>query len=124
MVWLRRTGERDMPQESKHPTTKASLTASQARLIDLMQRLNFGRIEGLHVRDGDPLFHPPPRIFRDVKPGSKNGPRSEAAKADFALKAEVIDLFAQLEAVGNGVIERIEVQHGLPFRMTFEEDFA
>lgn len=105
-------------------TTKSTLAHNQARLVDLMQRLNFGRIEGLHILNGDPLFDPPPRIFRDVKPGRLNGSRPEAGKADFDLKIEVVDLFVHLEAVGNGVIERIEVQHGLPFRMIFEEDLA
>ena len=103
---------------------KSSLTPPQARLVELMQRLNFGRIEDLHVRNGEPQFTPPPRVYRDIKPGRANGPRPEAAKADFELKAEVIDLFVHLEAVGNGVIERIEVQHGLPFRMTFLEVYA
>ena len=109
---------------ASHPTAKSTLSPARARLVDLMQRLNFGRIEGLHVLDGVPLFDPPPRVFRDVKPGRINGPRPEAAKADFDLKAEVIDLFVHLEEVGDGVIERIEVQHGLPFRMTFEEAYA
>ena len=103
---------------------KSSLTHPQARLVDLMQRLNFGRIEDLHILNGEPLFDPPPRVFRDVRPGRANGPRPEAGKADFDLKDEVIDLFVHLEAVGDGVIERIEVQHGLPFRMTFEEAYA
>ena len=111
-------------QESKHRPTKSSLTPPQARLVDLMQRLNFGRIEDLHILNGEPLFDPPPRVFRDVRPGRVNGPRPEAGKADFDLKVEVIDLFVHLEAVGDGVIERIEVQHGLPFRMTFEEAYA
>lgn len=105
-------------------TTKSSLTPPQRRLVDLMQRLNFGRIEDLHILNGEPLFDPPPRVFRDVRPGRVNGPRPEAGKADFDLKDEVVDLFVHLEAVGDGVIERIEVQHGLPFRMTFEEAYA
>jgi hypothetical protein len=103
---------------------KAGLTPTRRRMLELMQRLNFGRIEDLHVLNGEPVFDPPPRVFRDVKPGRVNGPRPEAGKADFALKVEVIDLFVHLEELGNGVIERIEVQHGLPFRMTFEEAFA
>ncbi|NLE57388.1 MAG: hypothetical protein GX616_03445 [Planctomycetes bacterium] len=106
------------------PVTKSTLSPAQARLVDLMQRLNFGRIEDLHVLNGEPLFDPPPRVFRDVRPGRDNGPRPEAGKADFDLKTEVVDLFVHLEAVGDGVIERIEVQHGLPFRMTFQEVYA
>ena len=103
---------------------KSSLTPPQARLVDLMQRLNFGRIEDLHVLDGEPLFDPPPRIVRSVKLGRENGPRPEAGNPDFALKAEVIELLTLLEKMGDGVIERIDVQHGLPVMMTFEDAIA
>ena len=104
--------------------TKSGLTPACGRFIDLMQRINFGRIEGLHVLDGEPLLEPPPRVIHEVKFCRENGPRAEAARAEFALKAEVIDLFAHMEALGSGVIERIEIQHGLPFRMTYVEVFA
>lgn len=104
--------------------THSALTPCRRRFVGLMQRLNYGRIENLQVRNGEPVFDPPPRVIREVKFGRENGPRPEAAKADFALKAEVIDLFAHLEEVGNGVITRLEIQHGLPFRMAFEEAVA
>ena len=109
---------------ARHPTAKSSLTPARARLIELMQRLDFGRIEDLRILDGEPLFDPPPLAIREVKLARDNGPRPEIVKTDFALKAEVIDLFAQLEAIGDGVITRIEIQHGLPFRMIVEEVLA
>ena len=100
---------------------KLSLTPSQQQLLAEMQRINFGRIFDLTVRDGQPVMDPPPRVVREIKFGSDNGPRPEAAKVDFTLKAQVRDLFAQLEALGDGVIPCIEIQRGLPFRMTVEE---
>ena len=104
--------------------TVGALPPDGVRLVELMQRLNFGRVEGLAVADGEPVFAPPPRVVREVKFGAENGPRPEMAKADFALKAQVRELFAQMEAMGTGVIRTIEVKHGLPFRMTVEEDAA
>jgi hypothetical protein len=89
-----------------------------------MQALNFGRIEGLHVQGGEPDFTPLPRVIREVKFAGENGPRPESAKGDFLLKVEVRELFAQMEAMGDGVIRSIEVKHGLPFKMTVEEDAA
>ena len=89
-----------------------------------MQRINYGRIEELSVRWGEPVMDPPPRVVREVKFGGENGPRPETAKEDFFLKAQVRDLFAQLEALGNAVVHCIEVRRGLPFRMTVEEDAA
>ena len=100
---------------------KASLTPSQQKFLTEMQRINFGRIFDLTVRDGQPVIDPPPRVVREIKFGGDNGPRPEVAKADFILKAQVRDLFAQLEALGDGVVECIEVKHGLPFKMTIVE---
>lgn len=100
---------------------KSSLTPSQQMLLAEMQRINFGRIHDMIVRDGQPVMDPPPRVVREHKFGGDNGPRPEAAKADFTLKAQVRDLFAQLEMLGDGVIACIEIQRGLPFRMTVEE---
>jgi len=100
---------------------KSSLTPSQQKLLAEMQRINFGRIFDLSVRDGQPVMDPPPRVVREIKFGGDNGPRPEAVKPDFALKAQVRDLFVQLEALGDGVIPCIEIQRGLPFRMTVEE---
>ena len=108
-------------QEPRPLPTKSCLSDAQVRLIELMQRINYGRIEGLSVCDGQPIMDPPPRVIREIKFGGDNGPRPEAAKSDFALKAQVRDLFAQLEALGDGVIPCIEIQRGLPFRMTVEE---
>ena len=104
--------------------TKGALSPARSRLVELMQGLNFGRVEGLVVRNGEPALDPPPRLIREVKFCSENGPRPEAAKENFALKAQVCDLFAQMEAMGNGVIRCLEVKHGLPFKMTIEEGAA
>lgn len=101
--------------------TKSSLTASRRRLLELMQVLNHGHIEGLLVRDGEPVFDPIPRIIRDVKFCSENGPRPESNLDNFDLKAQVRDLFSHLDTLGNGTIRRLEVQRGLPFRMQVEE---
>ncbi len=60
-------------------------------------------------------------VCRAICFGSENGPRPEVSKGDFALKAQVRELLVQLEALGNGVVECIEVKHGLPFKMTVEE---
>jgi len=103
---------------------KADLIPAEARLVEMMQRINYGRILGLSVRHGEPVMDPPPRIFHEYKFPGDNGARPEATKVDFALKAQVRDLFAQLEAMGNGVVRSIEIQRGLPFRMTVEEEAA
>jgi len=101
--------------------TKQSLTPAQARLLSLMQEMNFGRIEGLAVVDGNPVFDPPPRIVRQVKFCSENGPRREKNLNDFHLKEQVVELFDAIARMGSGTVESIEVKHGLPFLMNLEE---
>ena len=100
---------------------KTDLSPAEVQLVELMQGINFGRIKGLHVQAGTPVFTPPPRVVREIKFGGENGPRPETSKQDFDLKAQVRDLFAQLEAMGDGVVHCVEVKYGLPFKMTIEE---
>jgi hypothetical protein len=57
---------------------KSSLLESHRRLVELMQQVNFGHFENLVIRNGQPVFSPPPRIIREVKLGGENGPRPEA----------------------------------------------
>ncbi|MBT8341828.1 MAG: hypothetical protein HKP58_10870 [Desulfatitalea sp.] len=111
-------------QETRNDFTKSSLSQPNARLVELMQRINFGAIEKLIFKRGELLFDPPPRVIREIKFCAENGPRPETTKQDFTLKAQVRDLFAQIETLGDGVIHSLEVKHGLPFKMIIEENAA
>ena len=93
-------------------------------LIEMMQSMNFGRIEQLCVRGGKLIMSPPPRVVRDVKIGGENGSRPEANLSDFALKKEVVELLGQIACLNNATIHSIEIKHGLPFKMAVEEDAA
>ena|SRR5450759_3360558 len=107
-------------QIEKTPTTKSALSDSQRHLLALMQRLNFGRIEDLQVRAGEPVFNPPPRTVRKLKIGGENGPRPEMACADFWLKSQAIELLDAIAGIGDGKVLAIEVKHGLPFSVEIE----
>jgi hypothetical protein len=103
---------------------KSSQSPARQALIDVMQNLNFGRIENLLVCQGEPVFNPtPPRIVRDIKLGGENGARPEATISDFALKTQVTELFEHLRHLGDGSVRVIEVKHGLPFRLVIEQPF-
>jgi hypothetical protein len=101
--------------------TKGTLSPARKRLLQTMQELNFGRIENMLVRAGEPLFTPALKIVRDIKIGGENGPRPEACQSDFALKAQFAELFDHLSSIGDGSISVIEVKHGLPFRLVIEQ---
>jgi hypothetical protein len=97
---------------------KSSLTTPQQRLLETLQKTNYGRIHDLQVRGGEPVLGPATRIVKDVKLGSTDtGARPELDSGDFLLKREHLELFEQLRRLGDGVVECIEVKGGLPFRL-------
>src|SRR5262245_41585135 len=106
---------------SSLPTRKRDLTPAEQRLLAWLQRVNFGRIRRLEIRDGQPVFEPPPRLQRDHKFGGRNGPRRELDQEDYVLKKDVAEMFQQLRRLGNGTIANLEVRDGLPVLMTDEE---
>jgi hypothetical protein len=104
--------------------TKVTLSESRKQLVELMQTINFGRIEGLAVLSGDPVLDPPPRVIREVKFGGENGPRQELRASNFLLKNQVVELFEHFDRFDGGTIEVLEIKHGLPFRMLIAEAAA
>ena len=104
-----------------HPISKSSLSEAQRRLVELLQNLNFGRIEGLQVKGGEPTFEPAPRIVRKLKIGGENGPRRETALQDFWLKQQTSEMLEAIAELGEGEILSIEVKYGLPFAMEVEQ---
>ena len=101
-------------------THKSSLSEAQSRLVELLQILNFGRIEGLHVRGGQPTFDPPPVLIEKRKMGGDNGPRAEASFHDFVLKHQTIELLETIARIGDGQVLAIEVKNGLAFSMEIQ----
>lgn len=101
--------------------TKSSLSEAQGRLVELLQTVNFGRIEGLRVLAGEPTFEPAPRIIRKIKMGGEKGPRREAALPDFRLKHQTSEMLEAIAELGEGEILSIEVRHGLPCALEVEQ---
>ncbi len=94
-----------------------SLPSSSRTLVELMRRLHYGQVQALHVRGGQPVFDPAPRLVRDIKLGSETLPRVVSGQEDYLLKEQVLELLCYLERVRDGVIDAIEVKDGLPFRV-------
>jgi len=102
------------------PAHFADLSEGRRRLLRLMREVHFGVIEDLEIRGGEPVFSPAPRVVREIKFGGENDPRPEAAVKDLTAKTQVTELFDSLTAIGDGTIGRLEVKHGIPFRMMLE----
>lgn len=108
-----------------HPQyPKGGLSMSRRRLVELMQDINFGRLEDVHVCDAEPVLDPAPGIVREIKFGGDNGPRPELHTDDFLLKSQIVEMFAHLDRVRDCHIETLEIKHGLPFRMLVREAAA
>ena len=101
--------------------TNFSLSAPRRQLLETMQRTNFGRIERLEIRNGEPVLSPPPRIVKDVKLGESDEVRPELAIGDFTLKRQHIELLESFTSLGNGMIDAIVIKNGLPFRLLVEQ---
>ena len=98
--------------------TKAALTPARRRLVELMQAINYGRIERLEVRDREPVFDPPPRAVRLVVFGKDNEPHASRGQNGFALKKKVAELFEMFDRERSFLILELVIDNGLPVRMT------
>ncbi len=101
-------------------TRFSQLSAARQALVRLLQSMNFGTIECLEARGGEPIFNPPPTILVEVKLDSEPEQRPELDLADFVLRDEITRLFAQLELLDEISIDRIDVRHGIPWRMVID----
>jgi len=102
--------------------TKATLTPARKRLVELMQEINYGRIEQLHVRDGEPVFDPPPTVLRLFLFGKDNGPNESRGNDGFALKKKVAELFEVFDRERLLSIQELMIDNGLPVRMTVADE--
>ncbi|NUN01317.1 MAG: hypothetical protein HUU41_09400 [Bryobacteraceae bacterium] len=98
----------------------ADLSPAWQRLLRLFQTINFGRIEELEIRNGEPVFSPEPRVFLELKLDAADGPRPERRLDRFELRSQVERFIGQVARMKNGTVERVEVRHGLPFRIVIE----
>ena len=87
------------------------------KLRRLMQKLNFGWIKNLPVRNGEPVLNPSPVLIYDIKLGSDHGKVPGCSDNRTKLKPQEQELLARFRNMDNGTVESIEVKHGLPFRL-------
>ena len=98
----------------------SDLSAPRQALVRLCQSVDYGQITGLHIRDREPVFSPPPVVLLDVKLDADCGPRQESQLDDFALREEVCRLLQRIDRIENGRLDRIEVRAGIPRRVLIE----
>jgi len=99
---------------------KASLSPPRRRFLELLQSINFGYIENLVIKDGEPVLDPRPTYYGQIKFCGENGPRPELDTFDGYLKEKHIELYALFDELQNGTIALLDVQNGLPFCATLQ----
>lgn len=94
--------------------TLNDISPARRRLLALIVATRYGRVEDLHVRGGQPQFVPGPRVTRTVKIAGHRAPDAPPPAPHCALRREWLELFAELDTLGDGIIRRIEVANGRP----------
>jgi len=98
----------------------SQLSPPRQELVRICQTVNYGQIQGVVVRGGDPIFEPAPVVVIDAKLYRDDGPRPELGLADFVLRDDVRRLMANLDSAKDGLIRCIEVRAGMPHRIVLE----
>lgn len=103
-------------------TTFRSLSKDRQRLVQLMTEVQFGVITGLHFNGGEPDFSLPPVIYRRHHFGTGKEHRAAKLRADFVLKAALVDFFALCDRLVTFEIDELKVENGLPQVLCTVED--
>src|SRR5579864_8270547 len=96
------------------PLRVQDLSPGQRSLVELMHVHQFGRIENMPVRAGEPVFNSDVKVVRVARLGSGNDAANLTRSDEFHLKRQVRDLFEELERLQEGTVIRLEFKHGLP----------
>jgi hypothetical protein len=87
-----------------------SLQISESRLI----MHQFGRIENMPVRAGEPVLNSDVMVVRVARLGGGSDAAKVTCTDDFELKRQVRDLFEELERLQDCTVVRLGFRHGLP----------
>ena len=98
----------------RKPLRVEDLSPEHRALMDLMHVLQFGRIENMRVRAGEPILNSDLKVVRVARLGGGSDPATVTTDA-FELKKHVRDLFEELERLQDGTVISLEFRHGLPF---------
>lgn len=105
---------------ARSPHRYSDLSAPWQELTKVMQKMNFGVIEGLWLENCQPRITAETRLVTEFRMGGDNKPRNEATLMDYRLSQPILDLWETLTARKEGIIRRLVVKHGLPFSLEIE----
>jgi len=79
-----------------------------------MRENQFGRIEDMPVRAGQPLPNQAAKVVRVTLLGGGGNCGTKVPSDEYELKKAVSDLFDEMERLDNGTVVRLEFKRGLP----------
>jgi hypothetical protein len=81
-----------------------------------MREHQFGRIENMSVRAGQPILdREEVRVVRFVRLAGDSCVAKVSRGGEFELKRSIRNLFNELAHLQNGIVVNLEFRHGLPF---------
>jgi hypothetical protein len=98
-------------------TRFSQLSTPRQVLIRTCQRVNYGAIVNLRVVRGEIDVDSLPEVLLDFHLINDAVERPELELIDFVLPAESCRLMTQIDALADGLIERITVHDGIPRRV-------
>lgn len=92
------------------------ISPAQQQLIRLLQHVQFGRLEDLVIKNGQPLFDPSPTVIRLVR--FQDGPERKPLppKPDSRLHTSHVRLLDLISTIQNATVATLIVDAGLPVR--------
>jgi hypothetical protein len=103
--------------------TKRNLSPEQRELLLLLQRIRYGRIECLEVRDGQPYLKGV-RWTQKVKVLGDQAPHPAIQLDDFTFHQELSAFFQQFKRLGHGQVINLEIRNGIPFCYELNDSLA
>jgi hypothetical protein len=93
-----------------------SLSRERRQLLRWLRELSFGWVEGLQVRDGEPVVSPAPKRVREVKLQGESVRLLTDAELEMPLREPELELLKYFDQVQNVTIERLLVKYSMPFK--------
>jgi len=103
---------------------KSALSPAWVHVLELMQKINFGRLQDILIRNGEPDLARGVLAVRTIKLDGDNDARRETAIKDYQLRSETVGLIRHLVAMESGLVKKVEIRHGLPVLIEVEQQIT
>ena len=95
-------------------------TNAERELIRIMRETQFGSIANIRLAGGQPVIGKHTDVSKEYKLSGVEPRREVISEDGYLAKPQVRTMFERFRAIDGGVIERLEVRDGLPFKMTIK----